>query len=110
MRKALLSAVRCQTHLCEQQEVVEQEAVELFAAFGLEQLPAVEELPGPQTVGDRVKHQLLRDKHRDVIAIINPSIVYLCQCGYSSPHQGPKQVNHFMLHLKVKKIEMIRDV
>lgn len=48
-------------HLCQQQEVVEQEAVELFAALGFKQLPAVEELPGTQTVGDGVKHQLLKD-------------------------------------------------
>lgn len=43
-------------HLCQQQKVVEQEAVKLFAAFGFEQLPAVKKLPGTQTVGDRVKH------------------------------------------------------
>lgn len=43
---------RGQAHLCQQQEVVEQEAVELLAALGFEQLAAVEELPGAQTVGD----------------------------------------------------------
>lgn len=51
-----------QAHLCQQQEVVEQEAVELLAALGFEQLPAVEELPGTQTVGDGVEHQLLKEE------------------------------------------------
>lgn len=51
-----------QAHLCQQQEVVEQEAIELFAALGFKQFPAVKELPGTQTVGDRVKHQLLKDR------------------------------------------------
>lgn len=54
-------------HLRQQQEVVEQEAVELFAALGFEQLPAVEELPGTQTVGDRVEHQLLEDGEGEAI-------------------------------------------
>ena len=52
-------------HLSQQQEVVEQEAVQLFAALGFEQFPAVEKLPGTQTVCDRVKHQLLSDRHRE---------------------------------------------
>lgn len=51
-------------HLRQQQEVVEQEAVQLLAALGFKQLPAVEELPGTQTVGDGVKHQLLKDGER----------------------------------------------
>lgn len=54
-------------HLRQQQEVVEQEAVQLLAALGFKQLPAVEELPGTQTVGDGVKHQLLKDRERTVI-------------------------------------------
>lgn len=54
-------------HLRQQQEVVEQEAVELFAALGFEQLPAVEELSGTQTVGDRVEHQLLEDGEGEAI-------------------------------------------
>lgn len=56
-----------QAHLCQQQEVVEQEAVELLAALGFEQLPAVEELPGTQTVGDGVEHQLLKEEMGQVI-------------------------------------------
>lgn len=48
-----------QAHLCQQQEVVEQEAVELFAALGLEQFPTVEELAWAEAVGDRVEDQLL---------------------------------------------------
>lgn len=55
---------RGQTHLRQQQEVVEQEAIELLAALGFEQLAAVEELPGTQTVGDRVEHQLLDKRVR----------------------------------------------
>lgn len=62
------SLKKLQAHLRQQQEVVEQEPVELLAALGFEQLPAVEELPGTQTVGDGVKHQLLKD--RDVLALI----------------------------------------
>lgn len=49
-------------HLRQQQEVIEQEAVELLAALGFKQLPAVEELPGTETVGDGVKHELLKDR------------------------------------------------
>lgn len=51
-------------HLRQQQEVIEQEAIELFTALGFEQLPAVEELPGTQTVGDGVEHQLLWRERR----------------------------------------------
>lgn len=58
---------RRQAHLCQQQEVVEQEAVELLAALGFEQLPAVEELPGTQTVGDGVEHQLLKEEMGQVV-------------------------------------------
>lgn len=54
-------------HLCQQQEVVEEETIELFAAFGFEQLPAVKELPGTQAVGDRVKHELLEDTQGKII-------------------------------------------
>ncbi len=57
-------------HLRQQQEVVEQEAVELLAALSFEQLPAVEKLPGTQTVGDGVKHQLLEDEEGKVIILI----------------------------------------
>lgn len=58
---------RPEVYLSQQQEVIEQEAVELLAALGFEQLPAVEELPGTQTVGDGVKHQLLMDGEEKVI-------------------------------------------
>lgn len=58
------------TDLCEQQEVIEQEAVKLLAALGFEQLAAVQELPGTQAVGDWVKHQLLEDGERRTIIII----------------------------------------
>ena len=52
------------THLCEQQEVIEQEAVELLAALGFKEFPAVEELARPQTVGHRVEHKLLKETFR----------------------------------------------
>ena len=52
------------TYLCEEQEIVKQEAVELLAALGFEEFPAVEELPWPQTVGHRVEHQLLKETFR----------------------------------------------
>lgn len=54
-------------HLCQQQKVVEQEAVKLFAAFGFEQLSAVKKLPRTQTVGDRVEHELLKDTEEKTI-------------------------------------------
>lgn len=57
-------------HLRQQQEVVEQEAEELLAAFGFEQLPTVEELPGTQTVGDRVEHQLLKEGEEKMILLV----------------------------------------
>lgn len=61
-------------HLCQQQEVIEQEAVQLFAALGFEQLPTVEELPGTQTVGDRVKDELLKDtEEKRIIQMIDHS-------------------------------------
>lgn len=61
-------------HLCQQQEVIEQEAVELLAALGFEKLPAVEELPGTQTVGDRVKHQLLKNTEISFISLYSKYI------------------------------------
>lgn len=45
--------------LCEQQEVVEEEAVQLLVALCLVQFPAVKELPRPQAVCHRVKYKLL---------------------------------------------------
>lgn len=68
---------RVQTHLRQQQEVVEQEAVELLAALGFEQLATVEELPGTQTVGDRVEHQLLDKRIRSTSHIIIIIIIQL---------------------------------
>lgn len=49
--------------LCEEQKIVEQEAVQLLVTFGFVEFPAVQELPRPQTVGDGVEHQLLEHGH-----------------------------------------------
>lgn len=65
--------LRCSSgsaHLCQQQEVIKQEAIELLAAFGFKEFAAVEELPGAQTVGDRVEDQLLKDKHEDHVKML----------------------------------------
>ena len=45
--------------LGEQEEVVEQEAVQLLVALGLVELAAVQELAWAQAVGHRIEHQLL---------------------------------------------------
>lgn len=49
-------------HVGEQQEVVEEEAVQLLIALGLVQLPAVQQLPGPQAVGEGIENQLLKER------------------------------------------------
>lgn len=36
--------------------------MQLLIALGLVQLPTVQELPGPQAVGERVENQLLKEK------------------------------------------------
>lgn len=48
--------------LCQEQEVVEEEAIELLVALGLIELPAVQELARAQTVGHRVEYQLLKQR------------------------------------------------
>lgn len=49
-------------HVGKKQEVIEEESVQLLIALGLVQLPTVQELPGPQAVGERVENQLLKEK------------------------------------------------
>lgn len=46
----------------EEQEVVEEEAVQLLVALGLVQLPAVQQLPRPQAVGEGVENELLQEE------------------------------------------------
>lgn len=45
----------------EQQEVVEEEAVQFLVALGLIQLPTVQEFPGTQAVGEGVENKLLKE-------------------------------------------------
>ena len=49
-------------HVGKKQEVIEEESVQLLIALGLVQLPTVQELPGPQAVGERGENQLLKEK------------------------------------------------
>lgn len=51
-------------HVGEKQEVVEEEPVQLLVALGLVQLSAVQELPGPQAVGEGVENKLLKERRR----------------------------------------------
>lgn len=44
----------------QQQEVVEEEAIQLLVALGLVELPTVQELARPQAVGHGIEHKLLR--------------------------------------------------
>lgn len=46
--------------LRQEQEVIEEEAIELLVALGLVELPAVQELARAQAVGHRVEYQLLK--------------------------------------------------
>ena len=49
-------------HVGEKQEVIEEEPVQLLVALGLVQLSAVQELAGPQAVGEGVENKLLKEK------------------------------------------------
>lgn len=48
----------------QQEEVIEEEAIQLFVALGLVELPAVQKLAWSQAVGHRIEHQLLEKTTR----------------------------------------------
>lgn len=55
-------------NLCEEQEVVKQEAVKLLVALGFVQFATVQELSRSQAVGNRVEHKLLcREKKTEFV-------------------------------------------
>lgn len=48
----------------QQEEVIEEEAIQLLVALGFIELPTVQKLAWPQAVGHRIEHQLLEKTTR----------------------------------------------
>ena len=63
----------------QQQEVVEEEAVQLLVALGLVELPAVQKLAWPQAVGHGIEHKLLR-KGKNPKKTQWSEVVFCCGC------------------------------
>lgn len=75
----------------QQEEVVEEEAVELLVALGLVELPAVQKFARPQAVSHRVEHQLLEEASRQEEGGMKggPALVFVSLS--QSMNAGPQQ-------------------